>query len=181
MQGAMIFPQVWTGGATYTSYSTIVIGISTSDLAWGKRATVHELTHVVTYQMTRNPYGGLPNWLVEGLSMYAEGGLESYFMDILLTALEDGSFISVRSLASPFSAQPEQSYLAYAQSFSLVDYLVATYGQPKMLKLLETFQQGSDYDDALLKVYGFDMDGLDKLWQAYTAKQYLATGSGAVA
>ena len=36
-----------------------------------------------------------------------------------------------------------------------------------MLELLKTFKQGSSYDGALGKVYGFDMDGLDSLWRDY--------------
>ena len=36
-----------------------------------------------------------------------------------------------------------------------------------MLDLLLTFRQGSSYDGALEKVYGFNMDGLDTLWQDY--------------
>ena len=36
-----------------------------------------------------------------------------------------------------------------------------------MLELLLTFRQGSSYDAALEKVYGFDMDGLDALWRDY--------------
>ena len=67
MQGAMIFAQEWTGGATYPPYSTIVIGISSSNLTWGEGALVHELTHMVNYQMTNNPYSGLPTWFVGGL------------------------------------------------------------------------------------------------------------------
>jgi len=41
-----------------------------------------------------------------------------------------------------------------------------------MLKLLNIFEQGSTYDGALEKVYGFDMDGLDELWQEYLREQY---------
>jgi hypothetical protein len=181
LQGGMIFPQEWTGGAAYTPYNTIVIGIGQANLDWGKRSIVHELTHLVTYQMTRNPYSGLPNWLVEGLSMYSEGDLEAYYKPYLITSIAQNRLISVRSLASSFSTDPSQSYLAYAQSYSLVDFLVTTYGQPRMLELLNTFQQGSDYDAALLKVYGFDMDGLDSLWRAYATQKYLATKTGVTA
>ena len=35
-----------------------------------------------------------------------------------------------------------------------------------MLELLLTFKQGSGYDAALEKVYGFDMDGLNTLWRS---------------
>ena len=36
-----------------------------------------------------------------------------------------------------------------------------------MNQLLGVFSQGSSYDEALLRVYGFDMDGLNDLWRDY--------------
>jgi hypothetical protein len=134
---------------------------------------VHELTHQVTYQMTNNPYGSLPVWLNEGLSMYAEGELDVTFRSYLSDALNSGDVLSVRSLSSPFSADSSQSYLSYAEAYSFVDYLVASFGQAKMLALLGVFSQGSDYDAALKQVYGFDMDGLQKNWQDYAYRKYV--------
>jgi len=165
LQGSMIFPQEWTGGVAFTRYGAIAIGVAPDNLEWGKRAVIHELTHLVTHQMTFNPYGGLPTWLNEGLSMHAEGELEVIYQVYLIQAVAQGSLISVRSLASPFSAFPEQSYLSYAQSYSIVEFLIDEYGQESMLELLNTFQQGSSYDGALLRVYGFDMDGLNARWR----------------
>jgi hypothetical protein len=119
--------------------------------------------------MTFNPYSDLPTWLDEGLAMYAEGTLEPEYTAYLNRAVAEESLFSVRSLASPFSAYAEESYLSYAQSYSLVEFLISSYGQGKMLELLKTFKQGSSYDGALEKVYGFDMDGLDNLWRDYVA------------
>jgi len=42
-----------------------------------------------------------------------------------------------------------------------------------MLELLNTFRQGSGYDEALQKVYGFDMDGLNELWFSYITSKAL--------
>ena len=169
--GALIHPQEWTGGVAFTEFGIVAIGISPDNLTWGKRTVAHELAHLVTYQMTYNPYGDLPTWLNEGLSMYAEGELEFVFQSYLDLAIAEDSLISVRSLSSPFSAYAEESYLSYAQSYSLVEFLVNTYGSSKMLELLSTFRQGSSYDGALEKVYGFDMDGLDALWREYVTRQ----------
>jgi len=163
----MIYPQEWTGGVAFTRYSIIAIGIASDNLYWGKRAVVHELTHLVIHQMTLNPYNDLPTWLDEGLAMHTEGTLLPEFAACLNRAIAEDSLISVRSLSSPFSAYAEESYLSYAQSYSLVDFLISNHGQTKMLELLLTFRQGSSYDGALEKVYGFDMDGLDALWQNY--------------
>jgi hypothetical protein len=181
MQGAMIFAQEWTGGATYPPYSTIVIGINASNLDWGKGALVHELAHMVNYQMTNNPYSGLPTWLDEGLAMYAEGPLDSTFEVSLMGAMAQGSLFTVRSMASPFSTNAALSYQEYAQSYSLIDFLVSRYGQSKMAALLEAFHQGSTYDGALLEVYGFDMDGLNKLWLSFATQKYLSGKTGAAA
>ncbi|MFC1995467.1 peptidase MA family metallohydrolase [Chloroflexota bacterium] len=167
LQGAMIFPQEWTGGVAFTRHGIIAIGIAPDNLDWGKRAVAHELTHLVIHQMTFNPYGNLPTWLNEGLAMFAEGPLEPIFISLLNNAIAKDSLISVRSLASPFSAYAEESTLAYAQSHSLVEFLISNYGQDKILELLNTFREGSSYDGALNKVYGFDMDGLSNLWRDY--------------
>jgi len=58
------------------------------------------------------------------------------------------------------------SYLSYAQSYSLVNYLITEFGQAKMLALLQTFRQGSTYDGAFQSVYGFDQGGLESRWRA---------------
>lgn len=167
LQGAMIYPQEWTGGVAFTRYGIIAIGISPDNLQWGKRAVAHELTHLVIHQMTSNPYNDLPTWLSEGLAMYTEGALGLEYTAYLDKAISEEKLVSVRSLSSPFSAYAGQSYLAYAQSYSLVNFLISRYGQTQMLELLLTFREGSSYDDALEQVYGFNMDGLDTLWQDY--------------
>ncbi|MBA7565701.1 hypothetical protein ES708_07386 [subsurface metagenome] len=167
LRGAMIYPQEWTGGVAFTRYGIIAIGIAPDKLDWGKRAIAHELTHLVIHQMTLNPYNDLPTWLDEGLAMHTEGILGLEYTAYLNKAIAEKSLISVRSLSSPFSAYAEQSYLSYAQSYSLVDFLISKYGQTRMLELLLTFREGSSYDGALEKVYGFDMDSLDTLWQDY--------------
>ncbi|MDP6127878.1 MAG: peptidase MA family metallohydrolase [Dehalococcoidales bacterium] len=178
LQGAMIFPQEWTGGAAFTEYGIIVLGINQGNIDWGKGAISHELAHLVVHQMTLNPYIGLPTWLSEGLATYNEGALEQQLARYLERAVTNDGLISVRSLSSPFSAHAEESYLSYGQSYSLVEFLVTTYGQNKMLELLTTFKQGSSYDGALEKVYGFDMDKLYTLWRDFIVKRYQEGGAG---
>jgi hypothetical protein len=175
LRGSMIYPQEWTGGVAFTRYGIIAIGIAPNlnDIQWGKRVIAHELTHLVIHQMTFNPYCELPTWLDEGLAMKSEGKLGSAFATALYKAKGENKLISVRSLSSPFSAYAEDASLAYAQSYSLVRYLIDDYGRQKMFELLNTFRQGSGYDEALAAVYGFDMDGLDALWRASLETEYV--------
>ncbi len=166
LKGAMIYSQEWTGGVAFTEFSIIAIGISPQRLDWGKRALVHELTHLVVHQVTFSSYGRLPTWLDEGLAMHNEGELESHFSSRLGNGILEDELISVRSLCSPFSADVDKAELSYAQSYSLVEYLLDNYGRDKMLDLLVLSKEGATYDEALAEVYDFDIDGLDARWRA---------------
>ena len=165
LRGSMIYPQEWTGGVAFTDFSVIAIGIGPQDIAWGTRAIAHEITHLVIHQITNNPYGDIPTWLDEGLAMMAEGLPATPFAAALQVAVNDDRLDSVQTLASTFSAFAEKSLLAYAESHSIVSFLVEGYGADAMFAMLTEFSHGSTSDDALKAVYGFDMQGLDAAWR----------------
>ena len=165
LQGAMIYPQEWMGGVAFTGYGIVAIGVDPANLAWGKRAVAHELAHLVTAQMTSNPYNDIPTWLDEGLSLYAEGELRDDLEHSLERAISEDRLISVQSISGNFPVDIEQARLSYAESYSLVEFLTDNYDKERMLRLLNVFEQGSSYDDALLEIYGFDTIGLDNLWR----------------
>ncbi len=160
---AQLFAPDWQGGVTFLGFDVIAIGVAPNQLDFGLSATPHELTHWVIGHMVHNSYGaGLPIWLEEGLATYVQGEANSGWLN---GAIQQNRLISVRTLSSPFSAIAEQAYISYAESYSIVTFMLETYGKEKMLQLLNVFRDGSTYDSALQKVYGFDQDGLDKLWQ----------------
>jgi hypothetical protein len=173
LQGSLIFPQEWTGGLAYTEYGIVALGVSTDQLGWGKGAMAHEMAHLVVHQVTMNGYGiVLPSWLDEGLAMYAEGDLTSEFASALSSAVKRGQLDSVQSLSSSFPAQTAAATLAYAESYSIVDYLLDHKGgRENMLDLLGAIRAGSGYEEALQAVYGLSIDQLDSQW-----RQHLAAG-----
>jgi hypothetical protein len=167
LQGSMVFPREWTGGTAFTQYNIIAIGISPQSLDWGKKALAHELGHIVTHQLTFSPYGAnLPTWLDEGLAMHAEGQLDLNLELYLKKAAIQQSLISVRSLSSPFSAKSEDAYLSYAESQSIIEFLLQNYSKDKMASLLNLLKNGTSIDEALGQLYSFDQDGLEQLWRA---------------
>jgi len=129
-----------------------------------ERTIAHELTHVVVHLATENPYAGLPAWLDEGLAMYNEGELPAANRKALERAIRENRLISVRSLTAP-TGKPEEINLFYGEAYSVVEFLLKTYGKEKMMELLAVFKEGAAYDDALMRVYGFDQDGLDARWR----------------
>ena len=165
MREAILFEPGWTGGLAYPGFAIVLIGITPNDLEWGLETISHEFAHVVVGSTVDHCYSRLPTWLDEGLAVYAEGGLDDNSEYLLSEAIEENELLSVRSLSDSFAEHAEMAYLSYAQSYSLVDYLIDTYGQESMLALLQAFQDGYRYDTALEKVYGFDADGLDREWR----------------
>jgi hypothetical protein len=134
--------------------------------AQGVDATMaHELTHLVVGQATDNPFHApIPRWLDEGLAMYNEGRLPDYNQRALKDAIAKNKLISVRSLTA-YTGDPSQVDLFYAESYSLVSYLLDKQGKDKMVHLLAVFKKGAYHEDALREVYGFGSDELDAQWR----------------
>jgi hypothetical protein len=166
----MVATEEWTGGVKYMEFNVISIGISAGNLDWGKKAIAHELGHEVTHQLLTSPYSAyLPLWLDEGMAMHAEGAQDDNARNALIKAVKDGSIATLKSLSGPFPADPNDAAYAYAQSQSVVEYLLDKYGNTKMHDLLVYFNDGHTIDEALTKVYGFDTAGLDGAWKLYMA------------
>jgi len=156
----------WAGGRAFTREGVILIAAPPGSLDFARRTVPHELSHVVVYQATRNPYGRLPTWLDEGLAMLAEGDLQPAFARALQTAIREDRLISAWALSSSFPTDPRQAELSYAESYSLVRFVVSRYGQAGLSRLLAQFREGATYDDALHAALGVDTYGLDDAWRA---------------
>jgi hypothetical protein len=165
MKEAILYEPSWTGGLAYAVHDIVIIGISERDLEWGRDTIAHELTHVLVGHLTFSCLGDVPTWLNEGLAVYSEGELDSNAEIQLNEAIKTDQLLSVRSLSGGFSEVPSRAYLSYSQSYSIVKFLIETYGQDKMNSLLITLRDGTTVDDALLEVYGFDIDGLENAWR----------------
>ena len=136
------------------------------NLEWAKGALPHELTHLLVGEAVFGPFGNIPTWLNEGLAMYSGGQGPDYMQDALNVAVRTNNLISIRSLAGSFPADSSSANLAYAESRSLVVYMIGTYGWEKMRSLLAVFKDGATFDKGLQSVYQMDVDALDAKWRA---------------
>lgn len=171
MQDAMLYAPSWTGGRAYSDYNIVVIGISEQDLDWGRDAMVHELTHILIGHLTFSCLGDVPTWLNEGLAMFSEGGLDEGSQRQLDAAIRDDTLLTLRSLSAGFAELPDKVNLSYSESYSVVKYLIDTYGQDKMTALLTLLRDGNATDDALQQIYGFNTDGLEQEWRTAIGAQ----------
>ncbi|MFC2006500.1 peptidase MA family metallohydrolase, partial [Chloroflexota bacterium] len=167
LRGAILHEQKWTGAVAYPDYNIILTAVDINSLDWAKRALPHEITHLLVGEFTFGPFGDIPRWLNEGLAMYSEGTITESEFQRLDKASKEDKLISVTSLSSSFPTNREQASLAYAESGSIVAFLIDDFGWAKMRQLLLVFKEGSTYDNALQEVYGFDMNGLETHWKEY--------------
>ena len=132
MKDAILYEPSWTGGMAYPEHNIVIIGISQRDLDWGRTTIAHELTHVLVGHLTFSCLGDVPTWLNEGLAVYSEGRLDPGAEAQLAEAIQNDQLLSVRSLSGGFSEVPSKAYLSYSQSYSIVKFLIESYGQEKM-------------------------------------------------
>ncbi|HJS18411.1 MAG TPA: peptidase MA family metallohydrolase, partial [Anaerolineales bacterium] len=93
-------------------------------------------------------------------------------------AIREDTLLSVRSMSGNFSELPDKAFLSYSQSFSIVKFLIETYGQAKMTALLIALQDGLTPDNALLQTYGFDTNGLEDAWRQAVGAQPRVVSAG---
>ena len=129
---SVLYEPSWTGGLTYSDHNIILIGLIESNPDWSRDVIVHEITHVIVGNYTFSCLGGLPTWLAEGLAVYSEGKLDDASQEQLDDAIKNNTLLTVRSLSAGFSEVSSKASLSYSQSFSIVKFLIETYGQQKM-------------------------------------------------
>jgi hypothetical protein len=165
LKEAVLYEPAWTGGQAFPDQNIVIIGISQAELDWGRNAIVHELTHVLVGHLTFSCLGDVPTWLNEGLAVYSEPDHVSVSQDLLDEAIQNNTLLSVRSLSAGFSELPGKASLSYSQAYSVVQFLIEAYGQDKMITLLTSLRDGMAIDDALMKAYSFNLEGLEDAWR----------------
>jgi hypothetical protein len=132
-----------------------------------KRIVPHELSHILLHQVTRNPYNTPPLWLQEGLATYNEESGEPGYDAALQEAAERGAIEPLRALTSSFSQDEEGIPVAYAQSRSVVAFILGDerFGPERLARTLAAFREGVTYDEALQRGIGLSIDELDREWR----------------
>ena len=165
MQDAILFEPSWSGGTLDSEQNIIILGLSQSSEDWSKNTVIHELTHMLIGHFTFSCLSFVPLWLNEGMAVFSEGPLDPQFQGPFDEALQTDTLLSIRSLSGNFSEVPSKANLSYAESYSIVNFLIETHGQDKIKELLTALRDGLTTDEALMRTYGYDIDGLEDAWR----------------
>jgi hypothetical protein len=130
-----------------------------------KRYIPHEITHLLVYQaVTPAGYGYVPEWLNEGLATANEQLPTPEFATTLEEARVTGQLLSLEDLCVPFP--PDATYLAYAQSGSVVQFIREQYGAEKIRALLAAYANGAGCESGVRDTLNVSLSGLDTAWRA---------------
>jgi hypothetical protein len=172
--------QDWIAGTAYPELQVILAVLPDGNSREVGRIVPHEISHQVLYQATLNPFNVPPTWMDEGLAVSAQDNGNEDFSSLVERASQDGRLFSVRSLTSEFPYDPADASLAYAESYSIVQFILGRWGNDGIAKIIDAYKQGDSHDQALTAALGVDMTELDKLWKeslGYSGDRGVAGGT----
>ena len=123
-----------------------------------RRIIVHESTHLLFREALGDGAIDVPAWLDEGFATYVEPDTRIRSSDDLA-----GRTPPLRGMNS-VSGTPRTIPLFYHKSVSVVAHLIEEYGQENFRLLVQRLSDSESIEDALLSVYGFDVNGLEASW-----------------
>lgn len=154
----------WAAGLAYPDLQVIGAVIPDDSRSEVERVLPHEISHQLLYQATLNPYSITATWIDEGLAVVAQTGGKERYRDVVVDAYNDGELLALRGLISSFPFDPEGARKAYAQSFLVTEFLLATFGTEVISAIIEGYQRGLSHDDVLIRAIGLDTNELEAAW-----------------
>lgn len=156
------------GGIALADIRTLFANIAPAQEndAWVGVVVPHELTHLVFGTATSNPYHDPPHWLNEGLAVYLSEGYSSGARANVEQTARSGGIMPLRALVGQFPTTFERFGLAYDESASAIDYLIRTYGQEALVKLIRSYADGVSDDAAFSAALGADVADFEAGWLA---------------
>ncbi len=124
----------------------------------------HELTHLVLDYAARGNY---PRWFTEGVAQYQEYKITGYILGSQEGIWDQGVY-QFKKMDRQFDELANQA-LAYRQSLSVVEYIVAVYGEEGLHKIIQNLARGINFNNALENALETDLQGLEREWREWLA------------
>jgi hypothetical protein len=157
----------WVGGEARPALNEAAISVTSVSDDTLVRDMPHELTHLIFHQLIAQGIYA-PTWFDEGLAVYNQVFHESEMSYRFRQALNTQSLLRLDSIAFGFPSDSDKAYLAYAESWNLVSYMYATFGQAKMAKLIQLMNDPiRDFDEDLQQALGEDHLHLENAWRLH--------------
>jgi hypothetical protein len=162
-----IYPDVLANRAAMTDYATkSIVLVEANETGNVQVDLTHELAHAIFFERM-NSGNKIPDWIHEGLSSYEEAKFDPSQVDARWATfgpeIVQGGGKPLANLTLADSAGPDEVNFFYAQSLSVVSYLINNFGMEKFVKMSAQIQNGADINAAIKDVYGPDLSSLSDL------------------
>lgn len=134
----------------------------------------HEYTHFIVSRVSRNT---VPIWLHEGLAKFEErrwrgpggGGLSPAMEHLLTSAFQKKRFISFEQMYPSMAKLPSQedTALAFAEVYTVVEYLHQKVGWPGLRRVLADMAAGESDARAVAAAAGMPFDEFLRSWKTW--------------
>jgi len=161
----------WVDGRAFPRQNRVVVK-AIGPVRIGK-LVAHEILHILLQHKLDETGAFAPRWLHEGLAKYAAGDLPMEERELLGQAAADGKLLRINELDAAFAGPPQQVSLAYAQSYTLIDYLASLEGKAGLSGFLEELGNIGEVDRALIRAYQMPINQLEEQWLRQIARVYL--------
>jgi len=153
----------WVGGIAFPQLNQASIVVENMDDTTLRRDMPHELTHLVFHQEAQ---AYVPTWFDEGLAVYNQFYQEPELTLRFKDALSNHTLLNLTNISMTFPSDTNQAYLAYAQSWKLLDYMYSSFGQNKMSLLIQDLHSSDHtFDEDLQQSIGIDTAQLENQWR----------------
>jgi len=168
-----LFPDVLANRVAMTDYATkSIVLVEANETGNIMIDLTHELTHAIFFERMTSG-NKIPQWMHEGLASFEEAKFDNtqiaarwiaFGPDIAL-----GKGLNLADMAEiKTDATPDEVSRFYAESYSVVGYMINNYGMLKFMRLATRLQAGLDMDSSIKTIYGPQLVSLDDLqtkWQ----------------
>jgi tetratricopeptide (TPR) repeat protein len=146
----------------------------------------HEFTHLLISKKSRN---NIPIWLHEGIAKYYESlwkgpagaALEPYSEKLLADGLKSGKLVTFEQMHPSMAKLPtqEDAALAFAEVFTTIEFLRGRFGEKSIPEVLELCAGGATVEQALQRVFGMSLGGVENAWRRWVRKRKFVIVPGA--
>ena len=131
----------------------------------------HEMGHIIFREFVGFK-ARIPVWFEEGVAMYQEKARRWGADEVVRRAVMDGKFMSLKDMTAlelSGKMSTEQIQLFYAESASIVNYIIDELGQQRFINLCRKLQAGDPFEWVFtsVSVRFKDLDALNKAWVEY--------------
>jgi hypothetical protein len=163
----------WAAGLAYPELNIVILKAPAAAL-FGTidpiRTFRHELAHLTLHQALAGIH--IPKWLDEGLAMYEAREWTLRTTATMTSVTLKKKFIPLTSLNDSFPIAFEEAETAYAQSFSMVAYLLDRHGRETFHEFILNLKKRMTLSQSAQEAFGPSFYELERRWHRYLRIRY---------